>query len=71
LIQNGAVAIVRRADLKPDPKDNAALVMTYNSAGLFPKVGRVWVCWGDLRTEYVKEEELRGKLLVSGSKRVE
>ena len=36
--------------------------MTYNNAGLFSKLGRVWVCWGDLRTEYVSEELLRSKL---------
>lgn len=65
LIDNGNVAIVWRTDLKPDPKDNAALVMTYNRAGLFPKMGRVWVCWGDLRTEYIKEEELRATLKAS------
>jgi hypothetical protein len=65
LIENDSVAIVWRSDLKPNPKENAALVMTYNNAGLFSKLGRVWVCWGDLRTEYVKEEELRTKLAVS------
>jgi hypothetical protein len=62
LIDNGSVAVVWDNDLKPDPKDNASLVMTYNNAGLFSKLGRVWVCWGDLRTEYVKEEDLRSKL---------
>ena len=62
LIENGTVVIAWRGDLKPNPKENAALVMTYNNAGLFSKQGRVWVCWGDLRTEYVKEEELRAKL---------
>jgi hypothetical protein len=62
LIDNGSVAVVWNSDLKPDPKDNASLVMTYNNAGLFSKLGRVWVCWGDLRTEYVKEEDLRSKL---------
>jgi hypothetical protein len=71
LIEDGTVAIVWRTDLKPDPKDNAALVMTYNSNGLFPKLGRLWICWGDLRTEYVKEEELRAKLPGSQSDRVE
>jgi hypothetical protein len=70
LIENGSVAIVWRSDLKPDPRDNAALVMTYyNNSGLFSKLGRVWVCWGDLRTEYVKEEELRAKLPSSRSNR--
>ena len=62
LIENGSVAIVWRSDLKPNPKDNAALVITYNNAGLFSKLGRVWICWGDLRTEYVKEAELPAKL---------
>ena len=63
LIDNDNVSIVWRNDLKPDPKNNAALVMTYNRTGLFPKLGRVWVCWGDLRTEYIKEEELQAKLV--------
>lgn len=63
LIDNDTVSIVWRSDLKPDPKNNAALVMTYNRTGLFPKLGRVWVCWGDLRTEYIKEEELQAKLV--------
>jgi hypothetical protein len=64
LIENGSVAVVWRSDLKPDPKDNASLILTYNNAGLFSKLGRVWVCWGDLRTEYVKQEELRARLPV-------
>ena len=63
LIENDNVSIVWRSDLKPDPKDNAALVLTYNRTGLFPKLGRVWVCWGDLRTEYIKDEELQAKLV--------
>jgi hypothetical protein len=62
LIDNGSVAVVWNSDLKPDPKDNASLLLTYNNAGLFSKLGRVWVCWGDLRTEYIKEELLRSQL---------
>ena len=69
LIENGSVAVVWRSDLKPDPKDNASLVMTYSNAGLFSKLGWVWVCWGDLRTEYVREEELRAKLPAARSNR--
>jgi hypothetical protein len=69
LIENGSVAVVWRSDLKPDLKDNASLVMTYNKAGLFPKLGRVWVCGGDLRTDYVREKELQAKLPASGSNR--
>ncbi|HVO91826.1 MAG TPA: hypothetical protein VMT22_03245 [Terriglobales bacterium] len=62
LIDNGSVAVVWNNDLKPDSRDNASVVLTYNNAGLFSKLGWVWVCWGDLRTEYVKEEVLRAKL---------
>jgi hypothetical protein len=62
LIENGSVAVVWRTDLKPDPKDNAASVMTYHNAGVLSKLGRVWVCWGDLRTEFITENELRTKL---------
>jgi len=62
LIDNGSVAVIWNSDLKPNPNDNASLVMTYNNSGLFSKLGRVWVCWGDLRTEYVTEEVLRSKL---------
>ena len=69
LIENGSVAVVWRSDLKPDPKDNAALVMTYNNTGLFSKLGRVWICWGDLRTEFVKDEELHAKLSDAAARR--
>ena len=40
LIDNGSVAVVWNSDLKPDPKDNASLLLTYNKAGLFSKLGR-------------------------------
>ena len=30
-------------DLKPNPADNASVVLTYHDAGLFSKLGRVWV----------------------------
>src|SRR3954453_10155499 len=35
-------------DLKPDPNDNANVLLAYDKAGLFNKLGRL--CWGDLRT---------------------
>lgn len=49
-------------DLKPDPKDNARVLLAYDNAGLFNKLGRVWVCWGDLRTEHMRERDLRARL---------
>jgi hypothetical protein len=49
-------------DLNPDPKQNAAVLLAYNNRGLFNKLGRVWVCWGDLRTEHLPERDLRARL---------
>ena len=46
-------------DLRPDPKDNAGVLLAYHQAGLFNQLGRVWVCWGDLRTEHISNERLR------------
>jgi len=45
-------------DIKPEPKDNAKVLLAHWKGGLFNKFGRVWVCWGDLRTERMKESEL-------------
>ncbi|MBZ5725066.1 MAG: hypothetical protein LAP87_08725 [Acidobacteriia bacterium] len=49
-------------DLKPDPRDNAGVLLAYDNAGLFNKLGLVWVCWGDLRTEHMRERDLRERL---------
>jgi hypothetical protein len=48
-------------DLKPDPKDNANVLLAYWNGGLFNEFGRVWVCWGDLRAERIKESELNAR----------
>jgi hypothetical protein len=48
--------------LKPDPRDNADRILAYHNKGLLAELGRVWVCWGDLRTEYIKTEDLRARL---------
>jgi len=56
------VVILWPKDLKPDPKDNAGVLLAYYPVGLFNKLGRVWVCWGDLRTEHLPERDLRPRL---------
>ncbi len=48
--------------LKADPNENGGLLLAYWRGGLFNEMGRVWVCWGDLRTEHMPETELRAKL---------
>ena len=62
MLDQGIIVVVWPKGLKPDPKENAGVVLTYDNGGLFARLGRVWVCWGDLRTEYVKVEDLRSKL---------
>jgi hypothetical protein len=57
-----AIVIVWHKNLKPDPKDNAGLILAYHNKGLYAQLGRVWVCWGDLRTEYIKRDDLRAHL---------
>jgi len=54
--------IVWHDDLKPNPKDNAGVVLAYHNKGLLAELGRKWVLWGDLRTEYVKTGRLRALL---------
>jgi hypothetical protein len=49
-------------NLKDKPKDNAGVVLLYTDKGLFNNMGRMWVCWGDLRTEHVPEADLRKQL---------
>jgi len=54
--------IVWHKALKPDPRDNADQILAYHNKGLIATSGRSWVCWGDLRTEYIKTEDLRAYL---------
>ncbi len=51
--------VVWHKSLKPDPKENAGQILAYHNKGLIASGGRTWVCWGDLRTEYIKTEDLR------------
>ena len=54
--------VVWHKNWKPDPKDNARLILAYHNKGLSARLGRVWVCWGDLRTEYIRIEDLLARL---------
>lgn len=54
--------IVWQADLQPEPRDNADRILVYHNKGLLATRGRSWVCWGDLRTQYIKTDDLRAYL---------
>jgi hypothetical protein len=36
--------------------------LAYHKGGLYNEVGRVWVCWGDLRTQQLLERDLQARL---------
>ena len=59
---NDAMVIVCHKNLKPDPKDNARHILAYHDKGLIAEGGKKWVCWGDLRTEYIKTDDLQAYL---------
>jgi hypothetical protein len=59
MVEPQTIVVLWRDDLKPDPKDNARVILAYYNKGLFSNLGRMWVCWGDLRTEYLKTDEIR------------
>ena len=61
-LDDETIVIPWHKNLKADPKDNAGLILAYHNKGLYARLGRVWVCWGDLRTEYIKVEDLRANL---------
>jgi hypothetical protein len=63
-LQEEVMVVVWPKDLKPDPKDNADAILAYHNKGLLAEFGRVWVCWGDLRTEYIEAENLRARLQI-------
>lgn len=46
-----AIVFLWPQDLKPNPKDNSKVLLAYWKVGLYNKLGSVWACWGDLRTE--------------------
>jgi hypothetical protein len=62
MLDSGTNVIVWHDDLKSNPSDNASVVLAYHNRGLLAWLGHQWVCWGDLRTEYIPSKELRGKL---------
>jgi hypothetical protein len=61
-VEDEADVIVWPTDFKPNARDNAGTILAYHNKGLLVELGHTWVCWGDLRTEYIPTEELRAHL---------
>lgn len=58
MLDSGTNVIVWHTDLKSNPAENASEVLAYHNKGLLAWFGHQWVCWGDLRTEYIPSKEL-------------
>ena len=61
LVKDGPFVVVWPQDLDPDPKKNARRLLVYTKGGP-ARLGWIWVCWGDYRTEYINGDQLQAIL---------
>ena len=61
-IESGSFVVVWNQHLNPNPQDNRDAVLAYHNRGTLAMFGHQWVCWGDLRTEYVSSKTLHAAL---------
>lgn len=61
-LDNGSIVIVWHKNLHSDPAANAGVVLVYHNRGLLAEMGHQWVCWGDLRNEYISSRKLKQTL---------
>jgi hypothetical protein len=61
-IYSGRVVVLWPRDWPANPRDNTGKILAYYNAGLISEFGKQWVCWGDLRTEYLPTEKLQNLL---------
>ena len=59
MLEDKVFIVVFNQELASDPKDNGHRVLAYDNRSLLSRLGRVWVCRGDLSVDYVKTEELQ------------
>ncbi len=58
-IYSGRVVVLWPRDWPPNPRNNPDKILAYYTAGTISGYGKQWVCWGDLRTEYLPTEKLQ------------
>lgn len=61
-LQSGSIVVVWHDRLSPKPAENRDKVLAYHNKGALAMMGSQWVCWGDLRTEYVDSKRLQAAL---------
>jgi len=64
MLDKGAYVVVWNHDLATNPQDNGHRVLAYDNSSLLSRFGRVWVCRGNLRVEYIEAGELHRLLNV-------
>jgi hypothetical protein len=62
ILSAGTVVIEWPKSIDPLPHNNTRIVLAYYNRGLISAFGHKWVCWGDLRTEYVADARLQGAI---------
>jgi len=62
VLENRSMVVVWPHNLDPNPLKNSGVVLAYHARGLRAQLGRQWVCWGDLRTEYISSKRLQAVL---------
>ena len=62
VLENGAIVVVWHDHLSANPAENRDKVLAYHNKGMLAMMGQQWVCWGDLRTEYVSSKRLQAAL---------
>ena len=61
-LDSGSIVVVWHDHLNPNPAENRDKVLAYHNKGTLAMMGQQWVCWGDLRTEYVDSKRLQAAL---------
>lgn len=62
LLEEETIVVLWPKKLQPDSKNNSGVILAYHNKGLLVQLGRIWICRGDLRTEYIPTEELQAYL---------
>jgi len=57
MLEKGAFVVVWQQDLDSDPQANRNRILAYDNGSLLARLGRVWLCRGDLRIDRMRAED--------------
>jgi hypothetical protein len=55
MLDSGTNVLVWHDDLRPNPMENADVILAYHNRGLLAWLGRQWVCWRSTHRIYARE----------------